>query len=257
MRPDYPLVAGCHEGRSRALALLDAAGGAGRCGAGRGLGLWQLSRAAGRRSRPRSSRAHLPVLATGRRSAPRRQAGRPRHRRITLQGRWMPAQRVPRQPPMDGRAGFMCLTPLALPDGDAVLVQRGWAPRDAEPSARLPAVARPTGVVTVEGRVGAAVAALQLGAEGLGAIRQNLDLDAFARETGLPLAAAGHRAGRRLPRRGVRRPAAPLAGAAFDVCTSTTAMPSSGSRSRPDHGALYVWFQLVRPRPNAVLPPAA
>lgn len=214
------------------------------------LGLWQLSRAAEKEAQQAAleSRGQEPPLAQTLLAHSPDEAAAQQHRRITLQGRWIGARTVfLDNRAMDGRAGFIVVTPLALPDGDAVLVQRGWAPRDAAERTRVPAVASPEGVVTVEGRVQAPPSRLyELGAEGLGAIRQNLDLDAFARETGL-----------RLRPLSVQQ----ADGAAADADGLLRHWPAPAFDVHKHYGyafqwfalaalitGLYVWFQLVRPR---------
>ena len=52
----------------------------------------------------------------------------------------------------EGRAGYDVVTPLALPDGRVVLVDRGWVAGGAT-RAELPAVSPPSGAVAVTGRV--------------------------------------------------------------------------------------------------------
>lgn len=214
------------------------------------LGLWQLSRAAEKEAQQAAleSRSQEPPLAPASLAHTLDEAAAQQHRRITLQGRWIGARTVfLDNRAMDGRAGFIVVTPLALPDGDAVLVQRGWAPRDAAERTRVPPVASPEGVVTVEGRVAAPPSRLyELGAEGQGAIRQNLDLDAFARETGL-----------RLRPLSVQQ----ADGAAADADGLLRHWPAPAFDVHKHYGyafqwfalaalitGLYVWFQLVRPR---------
>jgi surfeit locus 1 family protein len=85
-----------------------------------------------------------------------------------------------------GRAGYEVVTPLRL-DGAYVLVNRGWvaAGRSRE---SLPEVPVPAGVVRVEGLVLAHLPrALSAGAPAAGKVRQNLEVDAFAKQTGLRL----------------------------------------------------------------------
>lgn len=214
------------------------------------LGLWQLSRAAEKEAQQAAleSRGQEPPLAQTLLAHSPDEAAAQQHRRITLQGRWIGARTVfLDNRAMDGRAGFIVVTPLALADGDAVLVQRGWAPRDAAERTRVPPVASPEGVVTVEGRVQAPPSRLyELGAEGQGAIRQNLDLDAFARETGL-----------RLRPLSVQQ----ADGAAADADGLLRHWPAPAFDVHKHYGyafqwfalaalitGLYVWFQLVRPR---------
>ena len=90
---------------------------------------------------------------------------------------------------MGGRSGFWILTPLMLQGtGQVILVQRGWAPRDFSDRARLPQVATPAGVVTVQGRIAPPPSKLyEFKGGDVGPIRQNLYLNAFRTETGLPL----------------------------------------------------------------------
>jgi surfeit locus 1 family protein len=107
-----------------------------------------------------------------------------------LKGTWVPDKTVfldNRQ--MDTRVGFFVLTPLLLQDtGEAVVVQRGWIPRNFEDRTKLPPVLTPSGVVQVPGRIAPAPSKLyQLGTAAGGAIRQNLDLPQFKTETALPL----------------------------------------------------------------------
>jgi surfeit locus 1 family protein len=90
---------------------------------------------------------------------------------------------------LNGRVGYEVLTPLKLSGAPGhVLVDRGWAA--AGPSrAQLPEIETPNVEVRVEGLAQARLPhALQTGPERTGKVRQNLDLDAFARESGLPLA---------------------------------------------------------------------
>jgi surfeit locus 1 family protein len=89
---------------------------------------------------------------------------------------------------MNNRVGFFVVTPLLLADGSAVVVQRGWLPRDFEQRDRIAPVPTPDGEVVVEGRVAPPPSRLyEFSGGDSGRIRQNLDLDAYARETGLAL----------------------------------------------------------------------
>jgi surfeit locus 1 family protein len=85
-----------------------------------------------------------------------------------------------------GRAGYEVVTPLRL-DGTHVLVNRGWvaAGRSRE---SLPEVPVPGGVVRVEGLALAHLPrVLAAGGPSGGKVRQNLETEAFATETGLRL----------------------------------------------------------------------
>lgn len=113
------------------------------------------------------------------------------HRRVHLRGSWAAAATVfldNRQ--MDAKVGFFVLTPLILEGGGAVLVQRGWVPRNFENRTQLPQVETPPGVVEVEGRIALLPSKLfEPGTAAAGTIRQNLDLVQFRAETALPLMA--------------------------------------------------------------------
>jgi surfeit locus 1 family protein len=85
-----------------------------------------------------------------------------------------------------GRPGYEVVTPLRL-DGTHVLVNRGWVPA-ARSREILPEVGTPQGEVRVEGLALARIPrALEAGKSVPGKVRQNLDLEEFAKQTGLPL----------------------------------------------------------------------
>ncbi|SFC51400.1 Cytochrome oxidase assembly protein ShyY1 [Polaromonas sp. OV174] len=174
------------------------------------------------------------------------------HRPAVLQGTWQTAQTIYLDNrSMSGRTGFWVLTPLALQGSQKViLVQRGWVPRDFTNRARLPQVATPAGLVTVQGRIAPPPSKLyEFKGADLGPIRQNLNLDAFRLETGLPL---------------------------LEVSLLQTGEPSEGllrDWAAPNLGVdkhygyafqwfalaalvliLYVWFQLILPFRNALRP---
>ena len=159
------------------------------------LGRWQLSRAAYKEALHAAIvlREQQPPLSGQTLAGPlsAAQIDELLHRQITLRGAWLPERTVyldNRQ--MNGRQGFDVLTPLRLAGTDAVvLVQRGWAPRNFTDRTALPQVDTPGGEVEVTGRIAPSPPRLySLGEEGGGVIRQNLDLNAFRIETGLPLA---------------------------------------------------------------------
>jgi surfeit locus 1 family protein len=86
----------------------------------------------------------------------------------------------------DGRAGYDVVAPLELPDGRAVLVDRGWVAQGAT-RAQLPDVPPPGGTVTVEGRLALPAARyleLQRDAES-GPVREHLDPARYAAATGI------------------------------------------------------------------------
>lgn len=159
------------------------------------LGRWQLSRAAEKQALQAEivARRQQPVLdgTTLAGTLAPAEADALLHRVISLHGHWLADRTIYLDNRvMDRHAGFYVLTPLRLAGRDTVvLVQRGWAPRNFADRQALPPVATPAGEVRVDGYLAAhASRAYALGAEGHGPIRQNLDLDAFRSETGLPLA---------------------------------------------------------------------
>ena len=158
------------------------------------LGFWQLGRG--------QERLALQAAIESRRSQPPLSAAAVlgagtlaelHHRPVRLRGRWSAPHTVfldNRQ--MGGKPGFYVVTPLQLAGSDtAILVQRGWVQRDFLQRDRLPQVQTPAGEVEVLGRIAPPPAKLYArGADAAGPIRQNLDLAAFAAETGLKLVQA-------------------------------------------------------------------
>jgi surfeit locus 1 family protein len=155
------------------------------------LGTWQLGRA-------HEKQDLAAAIAARRALAPLPQAAllapdvlaTQLHRPVRLRGTWVADRTVfldNRQ--MAGRVGFYVATPLRLAGTDrAVLVQRGWAPRNFERREALPRVETPAGEVELTGRIAPPPAKLyQFDSAASGPIRQNLDLVPFAAETGLQL----------------------------------------------------------------------
>ncbi len=213
------------------------------------LGHWQLSRATERQALQAAAQAAermadanvADLLAAANPAA----ADALLHRSITLQGRWLADRtlyldnRV-----MEQRPGFYVLTPLQLAGQHAVvLVARGWAPRNFADRTVLPPLQTPTAEVQVHGRlVDHMPSFFALGAESPGPIRQNIDLQAYARESGLPLAALM-----------VQQEGAPSEGLQRDW-----PLASSGADKNLSYafqwfslcalmGGLFLWFQVVRP----------
>ena len=235
--------------RRRTAAIVLVAALAGCAITGR-LGLWQLDRAATKIAMQQAidERSTLPPLAAADLAREPVAAAQQHYRTIRLSGRWLADATVwldNRQ--MDGRPGFYVVTPLLLAPGDAVLVQRGWVPRDLLDRTARPPLDTPSDEVEIEGRIAPPPARLfEFSDEASGPIRQNLDLDRHARELGIGL-----------------RPLSLLQ-------LESPAVASDGLQrrwSRPavdvskHHGyafqwfalcaliaGLYVWFQLVRPR---------
>ncbi|MDP1691960.1 MAG: SURF1 family protein [Burkholderiaceae bacterium] len=214
------------------------------------LGLWQLDRAARKLAEQAAieARARLPVidqlasLADSADAAPAQH-----HRLLRLAGRWSAAHTVYLDNrPMNGRPGFHAVTPLLLADGSALLVQRGWLPRDFQDRSRVADVPTPDGDVSVSGRIAPPPTRLyEFSAGEGGRIRQNLDLAAFARETGLRL--------RPLSLLLAESPAS-----AGDGLQRDWPAPSAGMAKNRGYAVqwfalsalilvLYVWFQLVQP----------
>jgi surfeit locus 1 family protein len=214
------------------------------------LGLWQLDRAAQKTALQQAidARAAMPAVPAAALAADPQAAAEQQHRRMVLRGTWLPAHTVfleNRQ--MDGRPGFFVVTPLRLADGGAVLVQRGWLPRDAGDRTRIAPYRDDDGEVEIVGRIAPPPGRLyEFEASSTGRIRQNLDVDTFARETGLALrplsvlqldsdafAGDGLRRQWPLPALDVHK----HYGYAFQWFALAALITG-----------LYVWFQLVQPR---------
>lgn len=163
------------------------------------LGNWQLNRAhekIARAERLQELAAQPPVTLT---TAPA--PGGLADRTVRVTGRFEANRSVlldnrPHGNGADSRAGFLVLTPLQIrSDGAAarsVLVLRGWLPRDVQDRTRIAPFPTPAGEVTIEGTALAAVPKVySLGqpasAEAGQRIRQNVDLAAYAAETGVAL----------------------------------------------------------------------
>jgi len=157
------------------------------------LGQWQLRRAAQKEAVQATIdiKKGLPALDERALFATKNIADEV-HRQAVLQGTWVSSRTVYLDNrPMNGRTGFWVVTPLVLQDtGQTILVQRGWVPRDFANRMNLAEIYTPAGQVKVEGRIAPPPSKLYAfkGAEA-GPIRQNIDVDAFRLETGLPLMA--------------------------------------------------------------------
>jgi len=211
------------------------------------LGLWQLDRAAQKRDLQASidERGMLPAWSEAdvlKMADPA--AGL--HRAVRLSGEWVRNATLfldNRQ--MGGRPGFYVITPLRLEGStQAVLVQRGWVPRDFEDRNRVPEVVTPDGPVGVEGRLAPPPGKLyELGEAGTGLIRQNVDLEALALEWGVPLLALS----------------VVQTGDADDGLRREWPVVAAGVQKHHGYafqwfglcalaGFLYVWFQFISPR---------
>jgi surfeit locus 1 family protein len=215
------------------------------------LGTWQLSRAAQKITIQAAldSRASSPALSAADLERDADAATVQHHRPARLRGRWVAERTVfleNRQ--MNARVGFYVVTPLQLEGRpEAVLVQRGWVVRNLNDRSLLPQIATPTGPVEVEGLIAPPPARLyEFSAVAAGAIRQNLDVAAFALETGLllaPLSLQQHDSANTANDGLLRQWPRPAAGVqkhygyAFQWFAMSALM-----------AGLYVWFQLLRPR---------
>lgn len=215
------------------------------------LGLWQLDRAKQKLDLGAQieGRAALPPLPQSELARGEVAATAQHFRRATLQGQWDARHTVfLDNRALEGRAGFIVVTPLKLDDGSAVVVQRGWVPRRFDDRTALPEVSTPADTVILAVRIAPPPSKLMdFGSAGSGVIRQNLDLAAFALETGLalrPLSAqqlepAGSPASDGLWRQWPQ-PTVDVGkhyGYAFQWFALSTLV-----------AGLYVWFQILRPR---------
>lgn len=150
------------------------------------LGWWQLDRAQQKLDLQAriQARGSLPPLSPSQLPRDAEAAQEQHYRPVVLRGRWMAERTVAldnRQ--MNARQGFYIVTPLLLGSGDAVLVQRGWMPRDFNDRSRLAAVPDQPGEVLVAGRLAPPPGKLLALADAeTGPIRQNLGLAAFSQE---------------------------------------------------------------------------
>jgi surfeit locus 1 family protein len=112
--------------------------------------------------------------------------------RVRAYGRFVPGYVVylDNRPYRD-QPGFYVVMPFRLTDGGYVLVNRGWLPRNADVRTVIAPYTTPSGDVAIEGIARAdASRAFELGHGGSAphqAIRQNVDVAAYAAETALPL----------------------------------------------------------------------
>lgn len=196
------------------------------------LGFWQLGRAQLREqidAEQQESATFTPLTADALRALP--PDAKPLYRRVALEGHWLESWTVFLNRPQNGRPGFWVMTPLELPNGLVVLVQRGWAQRDPvdpnkapelkprpasepvrgqwiEPPSNLMELAQPEAEPTQYARV-----------------RQNLVLEDYQRQTGLRIAAV------------VRQEGDSSDGLVRD-------WPSIASKAPMNRGYAFQWFAL-------------
>ena len=215
------------------------------------LGFWQLDRAAQKNALQAAldARRGLPPLLQPDLANDPSTAALQHHRAIELSGRWLADKTVHlenRQ--MNGRPGFYVVTPMLLADGTAVVVQRGWSPRNLMDRTEVVAPPLPTGVVTVQGRIAPPPGRLyEFDDVASGPIRQNLELAGYAGEVGRPLRPLS-----------VLQEDRPERGAAADGLLRQWPRPAADVHKHYGYAfqwfalsalivGLYVWFQLVRP----------
>ena len=175
-------------GRRRVLLLLAAAlSGAGTAR----LGWWQLDRAQQKLDLQAriDARGGLPPLPQSELPRSEAAAAEQHYRPVQLRGRWLGEHTIyldNRQ--MHARQGFFVLTPLLLAPGDAVLVQRGWMPRDFSDRSKLQPLPAQAGEVVVRGRLAPPPSKLlALAGTEQGPIRQNAELSVLAKDLGVAL----------------------------------------------------------------------
>jgi surfeit locus 1 family protein len=220
------------------------------------FGVWQLSRAHAKLANAAlvAERSALPPLAGDALARDPATAERQWQRHITLTGEWDSAHTVfLMNRTMDERSGFYVMTPLRLPDGSAVLVQRGWVPRDDADPMKVPVVAAPGGPVKLFGHAAPWPSHwIDIGHGASGPVRQNLEPALFAAESGLALRpvavvedATADNAGD-----GMRRDW-PAGDGGVGVTTNYGYAVQWFAMSIAFLG-LYVWLQFIRPRRRAL-----
>ena len=221
-------------------------------------GFWQLSRAHRKLAFEAqvAERGALPPLPAEQLARDAAAGDAQAQRHVVLSGEWDAAHTVYlMNRSMDERSGFYVTTPLRLPDGGAVVVQRGWIARDDADPMKAPPVPTPPGPVTVRGHVAPWPSHwIDLGHMSSGAVRQNLELAPFTAESGLAL-------------RPVTVAEDAHAGNAADGLRRDWPAPSAGVSVATNYGyafqwfamaatalVLYVFFQFVRPRRRSMRP---
>ena len=217
------------------------------------LGTWQLNRAAEKLALQAAleSREALPELR-GTDLANSVAAAQSQHyQRTRLKGHWLTASTVfldNRQ--MNDKPGFFVVTPLKLSGTDqAVVVQRGWSPRNFVDRAALPTVLTPAGEVEVTGLIAPPPSRLlEFAGAAPGPIRQNLEMAAYALEVGTTLKPMS-----------IWQSDEPAARNAADGLLRQWPRPALGVQKHYGYAfqwfalsalvaGLYVWFRIVRPR---------
>jgi surfeit locus 1 family protein len=227
------------------------------------LGWWQVTRGQTKAELHQRIEARMAEPALAWTDLPREAGGLETlsFRRVALQGRWLAEHTVyldNRQ--MLGRPGYYVVTPLALPGGEAVLVQRGWLPRHATDRTQLPPVITPEGPVRLDGRLAPTPSRLyEFDQAASGPIRQNLDIAAYAAEIGVPLRPY---AVLQLDEPGAPAPAAAATDPAAPALRRDWPQPQADVHKHYAYAlqwflmsatvaGLYVWFRILLPRRRA------
>jgi surfeit locus 1 family protein len=167
------------------------------------LGMWQLSRGHEKEAMHATilARQALPALNTVA-VLKDKTVFTQLHQSVRLEGQWLPQFTVYLENrPMQGRSGFIVLTPLQLDKHTTVLVQRGWIPRHQQDRTLLAPIETPQGQVNVKGRIAlgpsevmdlgdktnSTVDATTAQPARQSPIRQNLNLADYSHATGLSL----------------------------------------------------------------------
>jgi surfeit locus 1 family protein len=215
------------------------------------LGWWQLDRAAQKLAMQATldQRAALPPLLAADWPGTADAAPAHEYRRTQTSGVWLNEFSIYLDNrPINGRTGFYLVTPLRLDDGTALLVQRGWLPRDAAERTHVLAPPAVAGVANVSGRIAPALSRLyEFDGAASGVIRQNLRIEAYALESRLklkPWVLVQEDSADRQPNDGlVRQWPAPNNGVhkhyGYAFQWFSLSLLTVG---------LYVWFQLIQPR---------
>lgn len=217
------------------------------------FGVWQLSRAHTKLANAAlvSERSKLAPMDGSDLARDPASAEGQWQRHIALTGEWDAAHTVfLMNRTMDERSGFYVMTPLRLPDGSAVVVQRGWVPRDDADPLKVPAIPMRGGTVKVFGHAAPWPSHwIDIGHGAAGPVRQNLELAPFAAESGLTL-----------------RPVTVVEDAtpdnALDDMRRDWPVPEVGVATNYGYAVqwfamsiaflgLYVWLQFIRPRKQA------
>jgi surfeit locus 1 family protein len=230
------------------------------------LGFWQLSRAHEKLTLQASIQAQseLPNLEAGvlvraaSKLTTQQDLNVPSvlHRTIMLTGHWLPQHTLfldNRQ--MDNKPGLFVLTPFEFTEPatltkKTILVQRGWLPRNFLDRNALPEVKTDAAEVTIIGRIALSPSKLfEFKGTDTGALRQNIDIEALAKELKLEL----------LPYSLLQLDMANAdASSTQEKLLRRWAQPNYGSEKNYGYMVqwwalsalmtmLYVWFQLIRP----------